>query len=126
MASGIGKAFHHAASWTAKASGHWVAFLIALVVVVVWAVTGPFFQFSETWQLVINTGTTICTFLMVFLLAHAEETNTLALHVKLDELIVHLKGPRNELADIEEAEPEVLQRYRAELRALSEEEGTDD
>lgn len=80
------------------------AFGVAIMVVALWAISGPFFGFSETWQLVINTGTTISTFLMVFLLQHTQNHDTKALHQKMDELIVTLPQPRSELAGIERDE----------------------
>jgi low affinity Fe/Cu permease len=79
--------------------------LAAVVIVAIWAITGPFFHFSDTWQLVINTGTTIVTFLMVFLIQATQNRDTLALQIKLSELILALEGARNELAAVEK-EPE--------------------
>lgn len=88
----------------ANAVGSPKAFAVALITVVTWAVSGPFLGFNETWQLAINTGTTICTFLMVFLLQSSQNHDTKALHQKLDELIVSLPQPRDELAGIEKKE----------------------
>jgi low affinity Fe/Cu permease len=96
------KAFHHFASTIARASGHWLTFIAALAVVVAWLVSGPLLQFSELWQLSINTATTIVTFLMVFLIQHSQNADTKAMQKKLDELITHLEGPRDEVAGIEQ------------------------
>lgn len=82
--------------------GHPLAFTLACVVVVVWAASGPVFGFSDTWQLVINTGTTICTFLVVFLIQHQQNTDTKALHLKLDELILSIDAADNRVAGIEQ------------------------
>src|ERR1700748_1157805 len=79
--------FDRAAQWTAKQSGHAHTFALAIIVVIVWAVSGPLFGFSDTWQLVINTGTTIVTFLMVFLIQNTQNRDSAAIQVKLDELI---------------------------------------
>jgi low affinity Fe/Cu permease len=87
---------------TARLSGRPAAFLIAAGLIVVWVVTGPLFEFSDTWQLVINTGTTIVTFLMVFLIQSTQNRDTLALQIKLAELIVHMHGARNQVATIED------------------------
>lgn len=86
------------------------AFLTALGVVLVWAITGPLFHYSDTWQLVINTGTTIVTFLMVFLIQNTQNRDTLALQIKLSELIVAMKGADNKLAAIDDATDEELER----------------
>ena len=87
---------------TARAAGQPVSFLCALAVVVVWLLTGPLFGFSDTWQLVINTGTTIVTFLMVFLIQSTQTRDTQALHLKLDELIRVNRSARNSLLNLEE------------------------
>jgi low affinity Fe/Cu permease len=102
------------AAWTGS---HW-AFLIALLVVVVWAATGPLFHFSDTWQLVINTGTTVVTFLMVFLIQATQNRDGKALQLKLDELIRAQRSARNVFADLEDATEEELQEFEAEFKAL--------
>src|SRR5690349_6503633 len=84
------------------------AFMIAVAVIVVWAVTGPLFHFSDTWQLVINTGTTIVTFLMVFLIQNTQNRDAKAIHLKLDELIRAVKDARNNLVDLEDMSDEEL------------------
>jgi low affinity Fe/Cu permease len=94
--------FARLAMQTAVLSGKPVTFLAAVAVVALWAVTGPIFHYSDTWQLVINTGTTIVTFLMVFLIQATQNRDTLALQIKLSELILALEGARNELAAIEQ------------------------
>jgi low affinity Fe/Cu permease len=88
---------------TSRVSGRPATFLLAVAVVLVWAVTGPLFGFSDTWQLVINTGTTIVTFLMVFLIQATQNRDTTALQLKLDELIVATRNARNHIAGIEQA-----------------------
>ena len=101
--------FSRLAVLTARISGRPATFLTAVAVVAVWAITGPLFHYSDTWQLVINTGTTIVTFLMVFLIQATQNRDTLALQLKLDELIVATKAARNEVAGIEEAPDHVLE-----------------
>jgi low affinity Fe/Cu permease len=95
--------FGRLASSTAQLSGRPATFLLATLLVVIWAFTGPIFNYSDTWQLVINTGTTIITFLMVFLIQNTQTRDTLALQLKLDELIIATKGARNSIASIEDA-----------------------
>jgi low affinity Fe/Cu permease len=95
-----------------------LSFMIALVVVVIWALSGPLFGFSDTWQLVINTSTTIVTFLVVFLIQNTQNHDSRALHIKLDEVLRVLKDARNALVDIEELSDEELARFEAEFRRL--------
>ena len=91
-----------------RATGSSYGFLVALSLVLLWATTGPIFGFSSSWQLIINTSTTIVTFLMVFVIQHAQNKDTLAIHLKLNELIASSTGANNRLVDIEEASPEEL------------------
>src|ERR1700742_217211 len=111
----FGRVFNRFAKFAARATGHPFAFLVAVLTIVVWAVTGPLFAFSDTWQLVINTGTTIVTFLMVFLIQATQNRDTLALQLKLDELIVATKNARNHIAGIEEAQDEAIEKAKAEV-----------
>jgi low affinity Fe/Cu permease len=104
---------------TARASGRPMTFAIAFAVVLIWAVTGPMFGFSDTWQLVINTGTTIVTFLMVFLIQSTQNRDGEALQVKLDEIIRALGNAQNELLDLEELDEKELDRIRETYRAMA-------
>ncbi|MEY4882319.1 MAG: hypothetical protein RIS34_173 [Pseudomonadota bacterium] len=94
-------------------------FAMAVGIIAVWIVTGPLFHFSDTWQLVINTGTTIITFLMVFLIQNTQNRDTQAIQVKLDELIRATQGAHNALLDLEELEEETLDGFRAKYQALA-------
>jgi low affinity Fe/Cu permease len=85
-----------------QATGTSMAFILALLIIVVWIITGPIFGFSDTWQLVINTGTTIITFLMVFLIQRAQNKDALAIHLKLNEIVAVLEGASNRLIDVED------------------------
>lgn len=101
---------------TALAVAHPVAFMLAVLTVVVWAATGPMLHYSENWQLIINTGTTILTFLMVFLLQNTQNRDSRAVQVKLDELIRAISGARNEMIDLENLSDEELTRYCEEFQ----------
>jgi len=94
-------------------------FALAFGVIIIWVVSGPFFGFSDTWQLVINTGTTIITFLMVFLIQNTQNRDTEAIQLKLDELIRSTKGAHNAFLDLEELELEDLDKFRAKYLALA-------
>ncbi|HEY6230441.1 MAG TPA: low affinity iron permease family protein [Pyrinomonadaceae bacterium] len=85
-----------------EATGTSTAFILALLVVIIWLITGPLFKFSDTWQLVINTGTTIITFLMVFLIQRSQNKDALAIHLKLNEIVAALEGASNRLVDVED------------------------
>jgi len=101
-------AFRVFARQTSAILGSAWAFCGAILIIVVWALTGPTFHFSDTWQLIINTGTTIVTFLMVFLIQNTQNRDAKAVHLKLDELIRALKGARNKLVDLEELSDDEL------------------
>jgi low affinity Fe/Cu permease len=100
----MNRAFHHFARKMAEVVGSPYAFVLALLVVIVWACSGPIFHFSETWQLIINTGTTIVTFLMTFVIQATQNSDAAALHKKIDNLLVSLKEPDSDLAGIEKEE----------------------
>ncbi len=110
--------FRYFARWTSDLVGMPAAFFIALLTVVVWLCSGPYFHFSDTWQLVINTGTTIVTFLMVFLIQNSQNRDSKAFHLKLDELIRGVRGARTELVDLEEMTDEELEKMQKEFREL--------
>ena len=111
--------FSHLAKLTAHAAGQPAAFLIAVGVILTWLITGPIFAWSDTWQLVINTGTTIVTFLMVFLIQNTQNRDGEALQVKLDELIRAVEGARNEMIDLEDLEQKDLDQVRATYTLLA-------
>ena len=125
-AGGISKMFGDVANKTSQAAGRASAFMIAAGVVIVWAVTGPMFQYSDTWQLVINTGTTIVTFLMVFLIQNSQNRDSAAIQVKLDELI-RVSTAHNSFVGIEHLTDEELEdiRIKCEKRAEAEKVGED-
>ena len=107
-----------------RASGTSYAFIVALAVIVIWAITGPLFGFSNTWQLVINTGTTIVTFLMVFLIQRTQNKDAVAIHLKLNEIVAAMDGASNRLIDVEdlsEAEIAALRNYYLKLIQLAKE-----
>jgi low affinity Fe/Cu permease len=111
--------FTRFAKFTSHYTGRPATFMLAVSVIVVWAITGPLFGFSDTWQLVINTGTTIITFLMVFLIQNTQNRDTEALQIKLDEIIRSIKGARNELLELEELDEEELDEIREEYLKLA-------
>jgi low affinity Fe/Cu permease len=104
--------FSRFAKWTARIAGHPLTFGLAALTILAWMTTGPIFHFSDTWQLVINTGTTIVTFLMVFLIQNSQNRDTIAIHLKLDELLRAVKGAHNELVDIEDLSEKELELIR--------------
>jgi low affinity Fe/Cu permease len=112
--------FTRLTKWTARAAGKPIAFVLAAGVVVAWALTGPMYGFSDTWQLVINTGTTIATFLMVFLIQATQNRDAEAMQLKLDEIIRAIGNAKNELLDIEELEESDLNRIRKTYEEMAE------
>lgn len=109
------------AKQAAKYSGRPVTFLLATLVVIVWAVSGPIFHYSDTWQLVINTGTTIITFLMVFLIQNTQNTDTTAIQLKLDELIRVKQAADNSLLNLEDMDAASLEKFRQKYLKLAKE-----
>jgi low affinity Fe/Cu permease len=102
------------------------AFILAVLIILVWALTGPLFHFSDTWQLVINTGTTIITFLMVFLIQNTQNRDAKAIHLKLDELLRGVKGARTHLVDLEALSDEELDRLQEQFKRIRHAEAEDD
>jgi low affinity Fe/Cu permease len=119
------KRFHHLftqfAKWTAHMAGQPMAFALAVTVIVLWAITGPLFNFNDTWQLVVNTATTIVTFLMVFLIQNTQNRDTGAMQAKLDELIRAIEGAHNALLDLEELDEDEIEHIRRDYRKLASE-----
>ena len=113
----MGAFFAHLATRVAAAAGRPAAFVIALSIIVIWGISGPLFGWSDTWQLVINTGTTIVTFLMVFLIQNAQNRDAAALQAKLDEVIRAIEGARNEFIGIEHLTEDALDRIRSDIEA---------
>jgi len=111
--------FTQVARLISHATGRPIAFLSALAIIILWAFTGPIFHFSDTWQLVINTGTTIITFLMVFLIQNAQNRDTEALQLKLDEVIRALGGAKNEVIDLEEMDDEEMEQLHQDYLKLA-------
>src|SRR6201995_3335669 len=105
---------------TSSTAGRPGTFILAVVVIVAWALSGPLFHYSDTWQLVINTGTTIVTFLMVFLIQNTQNRDSLAVQLKLDELIIALKGAENHMANVEDLCDEDLEALHNDYRRLAE------
>ena len=114
----VSHSFTRFAKWIAKTAGHPTTFFLAVAVILVWAATGPIFHFSDTWQLVINTGTTIVTFLMVFLIQNTQNRDAKAVHLKLDELIRALGPARNHLVDLEKLSDDELKNLEQEFEKL--------
>ena len=112
--------FVHFAQWVSHVTGRPLTFLAAVVIIVVWGLMGPLFGFSDTWQLVINTGTTIVTFLMVFLIQNTQNRDTLAIQLKLGELILAMKGVSDEFATIEDLTDEELEALHEQCRGHAE------
>ncbi len=116
----LAERFSKFAQRTAIWTGHPVAFLLAMTLIVVWVVTGPIFHYSDTWQLVINTGTTIVTFLMVFLIQNTQNRDTMAVQLKLSELVLAMKGAENKFAAIEDMSDKELEQLHEECRVRAE------
>ncbi|AKC68916.1 low affinity iron permease family protein [Pandoraea oxalativorans] len=116
-----GKWFSKFSSYLSTLTGRPPTFVLAVALVLLWAVTGPLFDYSDTWQLVINTSTTIVTFLMVFLIQNTQNRDTAAMHIKLDELIRAMEGAHNALLDLEELDEKELTRFRSRYEALANE-----
>ena len=112
--------FRKFAQKSSEIVGSSLAFFAALLVIFIWSISGPLFGFSDTWQLVINTGTTIVTFLMVFLIQSSQNRDAKAFHLKLDELIRGVRGARTELVNLEELTDEELEKLHEEFRDLQE------
>lgn len=118
--------FERFANWATNATGSSAAFLTAAAIILIWIVTGPVFHYSDTWQLIINTGTTIVTFLMVFLIQKSQNKDSKAIHLKLNELIASHQGTSNRMVNIEdltEKELDHLSRFYVRLAKLAENEG---
>jgi len=115
----VGAAFNTAAQWTSQQCGRASTFAVACAMIVIWAVTGPIFHYSDTWQLIINTGTTIVTFLMVFLIQNTQNRDSAVLHLKLDELIRVSESARNKLLDLEGLTEEELKRLKGSFTKLA-------
>lgn len=118
--SKLGMMFSSFAQRTAVWTGHPIAFLVATLTIIAWVVTGPIFNYSDTWQLVINTGTTIVTFLMVFLIQNTQNRDMLAVQLKLSELVLAMKGAKNSYAAIEDLTDEELAELHNDCRTRAE------
>ncbi|SDD22369.1 Low affinity Fe/Cu permease [Mucilaginibacter pineti] len=117
--------FERFANWATAATGSSAAFIIAISVILVWGITGPVFKYSDTWQLIINTGTTIVTFLMVFLIQKSQNKDSKAIHLKLNELLASHQGASNRMVDIEdltEKELDLFHKFYVQLSELAEQE----
>jgi low affinity Fe/Cu permease len=125
MAKNKKNLFERFANWATAATGSSAAFIIAMCTIIVWLVTGPVFNYSDTWQLIINTGTTIITFLMVFLIQKSQNKDSKAVHLKLNELLASHQGASNRMVDIEnltEKELDQLHKFYVRLSQLAEKE----
>ncbi|HEX5153858.1 MAG TPA: low affinity iron permease family protein [Parafilimonas sp.] len=119
---GLSLLFDKFSSKITKVTGKPISFIIAFLVIIVWAISGPLFGFSDTWQLVINTGTTIITFLMVFVIQQSQNKDTIALQIKMNELIASSENASNRLIDVEDLTPEeleTLKRFYIQLAKLA-------
>jgi low affinity Fe/Cu permease len=117
---GINKVFSTFAQWVSRWAGRTPTFMLAILIVVAWAATGPFFHFSDTWQLVINTGTTIVTFLMVFLIQNTQNRDTAAIQLKLDELIRVNRRASNNMLNLEDMSDKELEQLKGAFARLAE------
>lgn len=125
MKKSMFKSFDKFSNKVTRITGSPIAFMIAVVIIIVWAIVGPIFGFSDTWQLVINTGTTIITFLMVFVIQQSQNKDTIALHLKLNELIAASKTASNRLIDVEdlsEDELRTIKKFYVQLSKLAQKE----
>jgi low affinity Fe/Cu permease len=123
--SAVSQRFYEFSNWVTKATGTPTAFLMALLVVLIWGICGPVFHFSEVWQLVINTGTTIVTFLMMFVIQQSQNRDTMALHLKLNELIAANENTSNRLVgseDLTDEELETIKKFYIKLSGLAKKE----
>jgi len=119
-ASGFGQTLQRFSSWATTATGSNAGFMVAVLIVIVWLLTGPVFHYSDTWQLVINTGTTIVTFLMVFLIQRSQNKESLAVQLKLNELVAAMLGASNRLIDVEDLSEHELQILHKHFRRIAE------
>jgi low affinity Fe/Cu permease len=117
----VGRWFASFANRASRFAGHYLTFVVACLMLIAWAVSGPFFGFSDTWQLVINTGTTIITFLMVFLIQNTQNRDAMAMHLKLDELIRSIESADNNLIRAEDETQDELRALKAKYEALLDE-----
>ena len=125
MAKSKTNQFERFSNWATNATGSSAAFITAIVIIIVWGATGPVFKYSDTWQLIINTGTTIVTFLMVFLIQKAQNKDSKAVHLKLNELLASHQGASNRMVDLEdlsEHELDQLHKFYEQLSELAERE----
>jgi low affinity Fe/Cu permease len=116
--NGLGQMLAHFSRKATEATGTSTAFILACSVIIVWIATGPLFHFSDTWQLVINTGTTIVTFLMVFLIQRSQNKDALAIHLKLNEIVAALEGASNRLIDVEDLTEEEIKTLHTHYQKL--------